>query len=115
MTTKEKECLVCGKNYKYCAHCNKNGVKETWRNTYCCSSCREIFNTCSNYEGKLISQEEAYNKLTELNVDVNTVKKSVKESVEKIMNYSQPKVEETKEVEERPKRRPRRRKINFDE
>ena len=64
--SKERECLVCSTKYKYCAHCNKNGVVDTWRNTYCSAACRDIFNTCSNYEGGLISQEDAYNKLMEV-------------------------------------------------
>ena len=114
-----KQCLVCGKKYKYCAHCNKNGVITTWKNIYCSKECREIFNTCSDYEGKLISQEDAYKKLTELNVNPDTVKKSVKGTVNKIMTYK-PKLTKSRKVEEvsveekteeEPKRRPRRRRV----
>ena len=109
----KKICLVCGKEFKYCAHCKKNGEKNTWRNIYCCSECREVFNTCSNFEGGLISQEEAFNKLTELNIKVDSVRDSVKKSVEKILDYKPKK--EIEKTEERPKRRPRRKKIEFEE
>ena len=115
----QKECLVCGKKYKYCAHCNKNGVITTWKNIYCSSECREIFNTCSSYEGKSISQEDAYKKLIESSIDLNTVRKSVKGTVDKIMTYKPKKEEVVVEEkiaepdvninEEEPKRRPRRR------
>ena len=115
--SKERECLVCAKHYQYCPHCNKNNIKETWKNTYCSKECREIFNTCSNFEGKLISQEEAYNKLSELDINSKNVTNSVRGSVERIMSYK-PKtirkteeVKEVSEVEEQPKRKPRRRRI----
>lgn len=85
--SKERECLVCGKKYKYCPHCNGNAAKEAWKATYCSLVCREIFKTCSNYEGELISQEDAYNKLVSLNVDSDNVTSSVKSSVKKIMQY----------------------------
>lgn len=117
MTTKDKECLVCGKTYKYCGHCNKNGIVDTWRNTYCSKECREIFKTCSNYEGNLISIEDAYNKLIELNVDVNKMKKSVRESVNKIMEYKPISKEIVTEdvIEEQPRRRRRRKTKSINE
>ena len=78
---------------------------------YCSKECREIFKTCSNYEGNLISIEDAYNKLIELNVDVNKMKKSVRESVNKIMEYKPISKEIVTEdvIEEQPRRRRRRR------
>jgi len=85
--SKERECLVCGKKYKYCPHCNGNAAKEAWKATYCSLVCREIFRTCSNYEGKIITQEDAYNKLVSLNVNSDNVTSSVKSSVDKIMQY----------------------------
>lgn len=100
--SKKRECLVCGKKYQYCGHCNKNNVVETWKNIYCSKECREVFSICSNFEGGIITQEEAYNKLTELNIQPNQMTKAVRASVDKIMAF--------KPEEEKPKRRTRRRK-----
>lgn len=95
-------CLVCNKKYKYCGHCNKNNIVEAWKNSYCSKECREIFYTCSNFEGNIISQEEAYNKLIELNIQPENMTEAVRASVDKIMAF--------KPEEEKPKRRTRRRK-----
>ena len=99
---KERECLVDGRHYQYCPHCNKNGAVETWKNTYCSKKCRDIFNTCSKYEGGLIAQEEAYNILSSLDINIDKMQKSVRDSVEKIMSY-------------KPVQKPRKRKKKQDE
>lgn len=110
---KDKECLVCGKKYKYCPHCNKNGVVDTWKNTYCSKECRTIFNTCSNYVGNIITKEEAYNIMSGLNINMDTISKSVKSTVEDIMTYK-PVIKNEEEVEQ-PKRKPRRRRKKIEE
>lgn len=80
-----KICIVCGKPIKYCGHCDDYQKKNRWKNSYCSENCREVFRTCSNYEGKLLSIEEAYAVLKTLKID--NVLKSVKASVDKIMSY----------------------------
>ena len=107
---KAKKCLVCNSSYEYCPHCGGNPTP--WKASYCSEECRDIFNTCYNYESKRITQEEAYNKLIELNIKDKNVQKSVKGSVDKIMTYKKPEpIEEPKVIaEEAPiQKRPRRR------
>ena len=108
--SKMRQCLVCSRTYPFCGHCNKNNIVELWKNTYCSKECREIFNTCSNFEGGLISQKDAYDALKRLGVDTLTINKSVKDTVEKIMKYEPPKkVKEETKTDEEPKRKPRKR------
>ena len=95
----ERKCLVCGKKYEYCPHCNKSNLN-IWKSTYCSEACRDIFNLCCDFEGKRISQEDSYNKLIELNINDINAQKSVKGSVEKIMAVA--KVEPVVVVEEEP-------------
>lgn len=99
---KTKQCLVCNSRFEYCPHCSGNPTP--WKTTYCSEECRDIFNTCYNFESKYITQEEAYNRLNELNIKDKNIQKSVKGSVEKIMAFKkleQPKVtKELKPVEE---------------
>ena len=83
----QRKCIVCGKNYDYCPHCNKGSKNNMWKSSYCSENCRDIFHTCSNFEGKLISQEDAFNKLNSLNIKSIDVKKSVKGSVDRIMTF----------------------------
>lgn len=85
----QKKCIVCGKTYEYCPHCNKGSKNDRWKSSYCSENCRDIFHTCSNFEGKLLSQEEAFNKLNGLNIKSIDVKKSVKGSVDRIMAFQE--------------------------
>ena len=131
--SKNKVCIICAKKYKFCGHCNKISSDELWHNIYCSEECREIFNTCSRYEGKDISADEAYDKLVKYNFTDKNIQLSVKGTIEKIINNQtktnnspseKSKLEPTPEVEvktnvseevtdnsEKPKRRPRRRRM----
>lgn len=103
---KDRTCLVCGRSYQYCGHCQGNKKIETWRNNYCSEDCRKVFNTCSNFEGKIISGEDAYKMLAETNVDLENVSDSVKGSVNRIMQYKpKEKIEETPQPIRKPRRR----------
>ncbi len=121
---KTKRCLVCNSLYEYCPHCNGNPTP--WKVLYCSEECRNVFDVCCAYEGKRITQEEAYNRLNELNIKDKNIQKSVKGSVEKIMAFKKPEppkvTEEPKPVgetvtEEKPvqKRMRRRRPRNIEE
>ena len=111
--SKERLCIVCGQSYLYCPHCDKNNKQNRWKINYCSENCRDVFKTCSNYEGGLISLEEAYDTLIKLNIQ--NVKDSVKATVNKIMTYKpivEVKSEEPVEIiEEKPKHRPRRKRL----
>ena len=109
--TKERICLVCGRSYQYCGHCQGNKKIETWRNNYCSEDCRKIFNTCSNFEGRAISGEDAYKILIETNVNLENVSSSVKNSVDKIMKYKPEKKSETEKEVQNLTHKPRRRRM----
>ena len=100
-----RSCLVCGSKYKYCGHCNKNNIVERWKNTYCSKECRELFNTCSNFEGGLITGKEAYKIITGLNINLNNVTKAVKGSVDKILTYKPQPKQTTDESVRKPRKR----------
>ncbi len=94
-----RKCLVCGSKFEYCPHCGKDKINR-WKTTYCSEKCRDIFNVCYNFESHNISQEDAYNKLIEFNINAIDVQKSIKGSVEKIMAVT--KVEPVVVAEEEP-------------
>ena len=114
-----KKCIICGRTYKFCGHCNKISSSELWRNLYCCEDCREIFDTCSRYEGKSLSANEAYDRLVKCGFANKKIQPSVKGTVEKILGNIvkvddtpteelKTKVEEPVTEEEKPKRKYRR-------
>lgn len=116
--SKIRKCIVCGKTYEFCPHCNKdNNIR--WMAEYCSQDCKQAFDICSRFVGGAISGEEAYEKFSKL--QLNNIKDSIKDSVDKIMTYKpkaveQPKLEPQEPTEEKPKyKRPRRRKMQKSE
>lgn len=95
--SKIRYCLICNKKYEFCPHCSRVASDELWKNEYCSQECREIFRVCSRYAGNDISQEDAYNKLIELNVGNKNIQPSVRGTVTQIMEYVPPIKEETVE------------------
>lgn len=85
MATK-KNCIVCGKEYEFCIHCAKNGKKETWRSSFCSENCRDIFRTCSDYVGKMITIPMAQERLNKLDLNIK-LQKSVNATVAEILAY----------------------------
>lgn len=55
----ERKCLMCGKSYRYCSHCNDFDPTETWKYLYHDKKCMDIANIWYAYRGKEISQEKA--------------------------------------------------------
>lgn len=112
--SKIRECIVCGGKYEFCGNCNKD-ENLRWMSKYCSQDCRSAFDICSKFEGGAISGEEAYEKFSKL--QLNNIKDSIKDSVDKIMAYKpkvveHPKPDPQQTTEEKPKyKRPRRRKM----
>lgn len=98
--SKKKVCTVCGKEIEFCGHCKRLSFDELWRNIYCSEDCRDIFKTCSDYVGKLISIEDAQQILIKSNVKEKNIQMSVKNAVDEIINYI-PKEEKKVVVEEK--------------
>lgn len=51
-------CICCGQQYEYCVKCDDR-KKETWKNNYDIASCRDVFNTISDYRLGYITKEVA--------------------------------------------------------
>lgn len=100
----KKKCVVCGKEYEYCGHCDKNPKINRWRNQYCSENCRDILNTVTDYVGNLIDVKTAKDKLLKLNININMTKQ-ISNYITVIMSYiEKPKKEiKVKSIEEETK------------
>lgn len=114
---KKKECVVCGKMFEFCGQCGRVSNEDFWKNIYCSIECRNIFGVCTKFIGNSISLEDAYDILTKSKVKEKNLQMSVKNTVDKIMEYKPQEKEEKQEVKEKvvTPRRPRRRKIKTNE
>ena len=115
--SKYKDCPVCGRKFEFCGRCKRVSFDNLWRNIYCSIECRDIFDTCRKFIGGSLSIQDAYSILTNSKVKEKNLQMSVKNTVDKIMEYKPQEKEEKQEVKEKvvTPRRPRRRKIKTNE
>ena len=55
----ERKCLCCGASYSYCNNCYDFRNYPLWMNSFHDENCKNIFETCTNYNFKLITTEQA--------------------------------------------------------
>ena len=85
MANLNRKCIICGKRYEYCGHCNdKVLASETWRNIYCSEKCRGTFGVFEQYTAKKITADVAAQQLNNLGVDLNRVSENFKKTITSI-------------------------------
>ena len=55
----ERNCTVCGKQYRYCPKCQQYSNMEKWHIEYCSEQCRNTYLTINKYAFKHIDKEMA--------------------------------------------------------
>ena len=101
--THERNCTVCGKQYKYCPKCSQYDNMEKWHIEYCSEQCKNTYLTVNKYAFKHINKEEAKMLLEGNNINTKTeLLPKFKEYVEEIFKVDKKVVvdkEETKTTE----------------
>ena len=55
----ERNCTVCGKQYKYCPRCSQYDGMEKWHIEYCSEQCKNTYSTINKYIFKHIDKDDA--------------------------------------------------------
>ena len=86
MNTGDRICIICGTKYKYGGNCSDNAVKhETWRNIYCSENCRKIFDVLSAQANGHISDKDAYNEISKLDIkNLESFRDDIKDQIKRI-------------------------------
>lgn len=68
-----RKCILCGTEYDYCPSCPKDKSKAPWHKLYHSENCRNIFNALNDFNFKLISKDEAKERLSscDLSIELN--------------------------------------------
>ena len=86
MAKLNRTCGICRKKYSYCPSCAVDANKPTWMAIFCCDNCRDIYNAINDYEYKLLSKEEAFDKLSKLDLSCkNELPKDFRKTLDEIM------------------------------
>ena len=94
MANSNKKCVICGKHYSYCPHCGEAKRLPSWMMIFCSDDCNTIYNTVVDWNEKKISTEEAYNKLSNINlhkVDDDDFNPQTKKQIKEILEYKKDK------------------------
>ena len=63
MARKERECYLCGAEYRYCGTCSNDRMKPAWMSEFHNENCKNIFDICTRFNMNLISKIEAQDAL----------------------------------------------------
>ena len=55
----ERNCTVCGKQYKYCPKCSQYKSMEKWHIEYCSDQCKNTYSIINKYAFKHIDKDQA--------------------------------------------------------
>ena len=55
----ERNCIICGKEYRYCPKCAQYDSMEKWHVEYCSEQCRNTYLIINKYAFKHIDKETA--------------------------------------------------------
>lgn len=86
-----RTCVLCGTKYEHCGHCGQ--TSEPWKNIFCEENCRDVWKVLNSYDGKLITKEDAAEKLSKLDL---SKKPSYNERWTKLVDELTPKKKTTK-------------------
>ena len=65
MARRNRECYLCGEDYKYCSTCSQDRTKPSWMTEFHNENCMKIFDICTRFNMKLMSKTEAQEALIE--------------------------------------------------
>ena len=82
----ERNCTVCGKQYRYCPKCLQYSNMEKWHIEYCSEQCRNTYSTINKYAFKHIDKNMAKSLLEGNGITKDTILlPNVKEFVNEIL------------------------------
>ena len=59
MGRRNRECYLCGEDYKYCPTCSQDRMKPAYMSEFHSENCKNIFDICTRFNMKLMSKSEA--------------------------------------------------------
>lgn len=84
---KTRTCLICGKEYEYCASCRGIQAADYWKLAWCSENCKEISNILGDVAANQLSINEARTKLGKCDLTkIGTFVAKPKANINNILN-----------------------------
>lgn len=87
MAIKERKCLSCATEYKYCPNCSRvDALKPAWASQFCSESCMTLWTTLTKFGMNHLTKSEAKEIISELDLDpIDTYVACVQRDYAKVM------------------------------
>lgn len=90
MARRQRECYLCGHEYKYCQTCSQDKMKPAWMVEFHSENCKNIFDICTRFNLEMISKDEAQEALEQCDLsNVENFKSYVKTDIQNIFATEQ--------------------------
>ena len=63
-----RSCIICNKSYRYCPTCGEDSDKPTWYFIFDRQNWHDIYEVCTQYRDGKIDIQEAYEKVSKLDI-----------------------------------------------
>ena len=72
---KNRTCMMCGAQYKFCSHCNDFDPSESWKYLYHDQKCKDLGQIWYAYRGNEITKEQAKKRMEKIKPNIDDVLK----------------------------------------
>lgn len=83
MSTVNRKCKVCGKEFYFCPNCG-NVKKPKWHANYCSENCKAIFDVAVSFNLGNITKEEASSILKGCEIKLSDYPEEIQDAIRKI-------------------------------
>lgn len=81
-----RKCIICSREYHYCSTCGEDSGKPSWYAIFHSQNCHDIYDVCVAYRDKEITVDEAYDKLSKLDLsDLKNFNETTKGQINEIL------------------------------
>ena len=95
-----RKCIICGHSYHFCPTCGEDTGKPTWYFIFDGQNCHDIYEVCVAYRDNVITQKEAYEKMSVLDTSkLKDFAEVTQAQIKEILSYK----DETKPKDEMSK------------
>lgn len=85
---KKATCTICGKKYDLCLSCKKQLSITPWKEVADTEVCYKLYMCLLQYNNGYLSKEEAQKQLSNINYNLEDLRDSVRDNINKILSDS---------------------------
>lgn len=82
---KKRKCVVCGKEYRYCALCSKDADKPKWMVAFCSDACHDVYDILNKLGFDEITEDKAIEALQKVDLSDSEFPDEIQKKIEELL------------------------------